>query len=55
MSGNNSRKGGDGFGEALAELVHGAVLNGTEIKGAWDIYGDDGDPEFTVEIYRLDE
>ena len=42
----------DGFNEALAELVHDAFVNGVNVEGAWDIYGDE-EPEFSVEIYRL--
>lgn len=47
--------GSDGFEEALAELVSEAFLNGIDVEGAWDIYGEDwdGTPEFSVEIYRL--
>jgi hypothetical protein len=54
MSNGEISIGGDGFEEALAELVHEAVLGGIEVQGGWDLRGEDGNPDFTVEIYRLD-
>lgn len=43
----------DDFNKALAKLVHEAVLSGIEVEGGWDLSRGDF-PEFTVEIYRLD-
>jgi hypothetical protein len=52
-NGNDRVTSSDEFNEALAELVHEAVLSGIDVEGGWDLSKSDY-PEFTVEIYRLD-
>lgn len=44
------------FNEALDELIHRAVTREIDIEGGWDVgNGKEDLPEFTVEIYRMDD
>lgn len=45
----------DSFEERLSEVVFGAVLEGINVEGGWEISSEDNDlPEFGVEIYRVE-
>lgn len=45
----------DDFNEALSKLVHEAVLRGVDVEGGWDLDDRSDRPNFTVEIYRLED
>ena len=46
----------DDFNEALNELIHRAVTGEVDVEGGWDVGdGKENLPEFTVEIYRMDD